>query len=32
MPMVKWFFGGSFFISSNTPFTMAGVNSLEASP
>ena len=32
IPTVKWFFGDFFASSSNTPCTMAGVNSFEASP
>ena len=32
MPMVKWFFGLSFFSSSSTAFTMPGENSFEDRP
>ena len=32
IPTVKWFFGLSFAISSNTPLIIAGVNSFDESP
>ena len=32
MPIVKWFFGDADARLSNTPLTIAGVNSLDARP